>query len=111
MFFKKREVNPYPISDKAIFRNVDKTLTLFVRANPFTLVSNLRKANELCGKLTDESPDGEKLVAARALAAAIFGYAQADQLVEFYEDPLTVINACGQYFDILKPKIEKAQKK
>ena len=111
MIFRKREVNPYPISDKAVFRNVDKTLTLFVRADPFTLVSNLRKANERCAKLTDESPDGEKLDAARALAAAIFGFAQADQLVEFYEDPLTVISACGRYFIFLKPKIEKAQKK
>lgn len=111
MLFRKREVNPYPISDKAVFRNVDKTLTLFVRADPFTLVSNLRKANEICAKLTDESQYGEKLDAARSLAAAIFGFAQADQLVEFYEDPLTVINACGRYFKFLKPKIEKAQKK
>ena len=111
MFFKKREVNPYSVTDKAVFRNVDKTLTLYVRDDASVLVTNLKKANERCSKLTDASSEGEKLDAARQLAAAIFGYKEAEQLLEFYPEPVTVITACGIYFTTLAPKIAKAQKK
>lgn len=110
MLFRK-EVNPYSVTDKAVFRNGDKTLTMYVRADAFTLIANLRKANERCAKLTDESSDGEKLDAARQLAAAIFGITQAEALLEFYPEPVTVITACGIYFATLAPKIAKAQKK
>ena len=44
MFFRK-EINPYPVSDKVTFRNVDKTLKLTVRADASSLVIGLKKAN------------------------------------------------------------------
>lgn len=111
MFFKRREINPYTVSDKAVFRNVDQTLTLYVRQDAFTLVTNMKKANEACARLTDESSDKEKHDAARLLAVALFGQKHADELMDFYPEPITVIAACSIYITTLAPKIAKAQKK
>lgn len=108
----KKEINPFSVSDKAIFRNVDKTLVLYVRSDASSIVVNLRKAQEKLKEMTDDSDECEKVNTARFFARAIFGEKQGDQLVDFYGDPLTVISACGIYFDKqLKHVITKAQKK
>ena len=114
-FFRKifgREINPYSVTDKVTFRNVDKTLTLTVRADASSLVLGLKRANDKLSGMTDEMPDQEKAEAARLFASTIFGDEQGDSLCRFYVDPLAVINACGLYFrERLGKKITKAQKK
>lgn len=108
----RKEINPYSVADKVTFRNVDKTLELYVRSNATTLVVNLKQAQEKLKGLSDESEECEKVNSARFFAKAIFGEEQADKLVDFYNDPLAVISAVGMYFDQqLKKKIVKAQKK
>ena len=111
MLFKK-EINPYTVSDKAVFRNVDKTLTLYVRSNAPSLVVNLKQAQDKLKELTDESDECQRMNAARFFAKAVFGEEQADKLVDFYNEPLAVVAVVGMYFDQqLKKKITKAQKK
>ena len=111
MLFKK-EINPYTVSDKAVFRNVDKTLTLYVRSDAPSLVVNLKQAQDKLKELTDESDECQRMNAARFFAKAIFGEEQADKLVDFYNEPLAVVAVVGMYFDRqLKKKITKAQKK
>ena len=108
----KKEINPYSVSDKAIFRNVDKTLVLYVRSDAASLVVNLKQAQEKLKGMTDDSDECERMNAARFFARSIFGEEQGDQLVDFYNDPMTIIIAVGIYFDKqLKKKITKAQKK
>ena len=108
----KREINPYTVSDKAVFRNVDKTLTLYVRSNAATLVVGLKQAQEKLKELTDESDECQRMNAARFFAKSIFGEEQANQLVDFYGEPLAVVAVVGMYFDKqLKKKITKAQKR
>ena len=110
MLFRK-EINPYSVTDKAIFRNGDKTLTLYVKADAMNLVLNLKKAQDKLSPITDESTDEEKTEAARMFARSIFGK-DGDKLLEFYKEPLTVITVCGMYFkDQLSAKITKAQKR
>ena len=111
MFFR-HEINPFPVSDKVTFRNVDKTLKLTVRTDASTIVLGLKRANERLSALTDESTDEEKAAAARMFAAVLFGNEQGDSLCRFYEDPLAVVAACGMYFqERLSKKITKAQKR
>lgn len=108
----RREINPFSVSDKAVFRNVDKTLTLFVRADATSLVLGLKQAQEKLKELSDSTDDCQRMNAARFFARAIFGEEQGDKLVDFYNDPMAIIAACGIYFDKqLKTKITKAQKK
>ena len=108
----KKEINPYSVSDKVTFRNVDETLTLYVRADAATLVVGLKQAQERLKAMTDDSEECEKVNAARFFAKSVFGDTQADQLIDFYKEPLAVITAVGLYFDRqLKKKITKAQKK
>jgi hypothetical protein len=107
----KNEINPYSVSDKVTFRNVDKTLTLYVRSNPGMIVSSLRQAQEKIRELNDGSSDCEKINAARFFAKCVFGEEQADRMIDFYNDPLAVISAVGLYFEKqLAQKITKAQK-
>ena len=110
MFFR-HEINPYNVTDKLVFRNLDKTLTLTVKANAGTLVVGIKNAYERIAVLKDESPEEEKSAAARMYASTIFGEAQGAKLCEFYGDPLTVIQACSACLDELRPKIIKAQKR
>lgn len=108
----KHEINPYTVSDKAVFRNVDKTLTLYVRSNAAALVVGLKQAQEKLKELTDESDECQRMNAARFFAKSIFGEEQANQLVDFYGEPLAVVAVVGMYFDKqLKKKITKAQKR
>ena len=44
--FRKKEISPYGIEDKVTFRNVDKTLTLYVRGDAASFVMGLKKAQE-----------------------------------------------------------------
>lgn len=108
-----KEINPFSVTDKVRFRNVDKTLTLTVRADASALVVGLKKSNELLSAMTDEIPEAERLESARFFAVTLFGNEQGNKLCEFYNnDPLSIITACGMYFqNRLAKKITKAQKK
>ena len=108
----KKEINPYSVSDKVTFRNVDKTITLYVRSGAAAIVVNLKHAQDKLKELNDESDECQRVNAARYFAQAIFGEEQANKLVDFYGEPLAVVAAVGMYFDKrLKYKITKAQKK
>lgn len=110
MFFRK-EINPYEVSDKVTFRNVDKALTLYVRAPAAVIVVGIKNAQAHMAGLKDETPESEKNAAALAFAEAIFGKDQAQQLLDFYGNPLTVLSACGRYFETyLGKKITRTQK-
>ena len=108
----KKEINPYSVADKVTFRNVDKTIELYVRADAGTLIMGLKEAQEKLKGLTDQSEECERVNAARFFAKSVFGEEQADKLVDFYNDPLAIITAVGMYFDQrLKKLIARAQKK
>ena len=108
----KRKINPYSVSDKAVFQNVDKTLVLFVRSDAASLVTRLKQAQGKLTLISDDCDECERVNAARFFARSIFGEEQGDELVDFYNDPLAVISACGIYFEKqLKKKITKAQKR
>ena len=110
--FKSKTISPYGVEDKATFRNIDKTLTLYVRSNPASLIVNLKQAQEKLKELNDESDECQRMNAARFFAKAIFGEEQANMLCDFYDEPLAVVSVVGMYFDQqLKKKITKAQKK
>ena len=108
----KRPIDPFPVTDKASFKNGAQIMTLTVKAAPAALVLGLKTAQAKISEIRDESPDAEKRDAALLFAQAIFGREQAEYLMEFYGDPLVVINVCGEYFkQQLAKKITKAQKK
>lgn len=110
MFRKK--INPYDVSDKVTFQNVDKELTLYVKTSAGSIVMGLNQATEKIKELTNDSDECQKINAARFFASVIFGEEQADQLIDFYNDPMAVISAIGLYFNQqLKHKITKAQKR
>ena len=108
----KKEINPYSVSDKVTFRNVDRTLVLYVRAESASLVIGLKQVQEKLKEMTDDSDECQKMNTARFFARVIFGEEQGDKLVDFYNEPLAIITALGLYFEKqLKKKITKAQKK
>lgn len=108
----KNEINPYSVADRVTFRNVDKTLTLYVRSNAATLVVNLRNAQENLKSLTDEADESKRMEAAKQFAQSVFGEEQAKKLCEFYGESLAVVAVVGMYFERrLRKKITKAQKK
>lgn len=110
--FRRNEINPFSVSDKVTFRNVDKTLTLTVRADASALVLGIKRANAHISALTDENTEADTETAARFFASVIFGEDQAARLYDFYGNPLTVISVLGIYFrDRLANKITKAQKR
>lgn len=112
MIFKKKEITPFSVEDKVTFRNVDKTLTLYVRSSASALVVGLKEAQDKLKDLTDESDECQRINAARFFAKSIFGEEQADKLIDFYNDPFAVVAVIGIYFERqLKKKITKAQKK
>lgn len=104
----KKEINPYTVTDTAVFRNGNRKLRLSVRSDAPKMMISLKKAQEV---LSAAKPDGY-MEAARYFASSIFGEEQAQELMEFYGEPGAVISACGMYFDRrLKDLITKAQKK
>lgn len=109
----KREINPFPVTDKVTFRNVDKTITLTVKADGSSLITGLKHVNDRLSKMTDETPENERTEAARMFAETIFGKEQGGRLFDFYGgDALAIVTACGMYFrERLSKKITKAQKK
>ena len=110
--FRKNEISPYGVEDKVTFRNVDKTITLYVRGDAASFVVGLKKAQDKLAEITSESDESERENCARFFARTLFGDEQGDQLVEFYGEPLAVITVCGMYFkERLSKKITKAQKK
>lgn len=111
MFFKN-DISPYSVEDKVTFRNVDKTITLYVKGDAASFVVGLKKAHDKLAEMTSESDECERVNCARFFARTLFGEEQGDRLVDFYNEPLAVITVCGMYFDQrLGKKITKAQKK
>lgn len=113
IFNRGYEINPYPVCDKVVFRNMEKTLVLTVRADSTLIVSNLNKVNKRLNAINDDTSETEKGKIAEAFASAIFGNEQAEKLLQFYDnDSLAVITSCGKYFqNRLSKLITKAQKK
>lgn len=113
MIFKKKEINPYPVSDTVRFRNVEKTLTLTVRTGASSVILGIKRSQERFKGLNDQSQETERAEAAKQFAESIFGSEQAEKLIQFYDnDSLAVVNACGMYFSSRLAKlITKAQKK
>ena len=110
--FRRNEINPYTVQDKVTFRNVDKTLTMYVRGDAASYVVGLKNAQDKLKEITDESDECQKVNCARFFARTLFGEEQGDKLVDFYGEPLAVITVCGMYFQKrLAKKITKAQKK
>ena len=108
----KKEINPFPVSDKVTFRNVDKIITLTVRADANGLVAGLKRVYDKLNGMTEETPENERKEAARFFADTLFGEEQGKRLFIFYNgDALAIITACGMYFrGRLSKKITKAQK-
>ena len=108
----RKEINPFSVTDKIIFRNVDKTINLVVRADASVLVNGLRKITGRLNEIDDVSEE-EKLSIAKTFAGLFFGDEQGEKLCEFYNnDPLAVVSACGMYFkERLSKIVSKAQKK
>lgn len=90
-----------------------ESITLKVDADPMRLTAALNLARERLQGITKDTPEEEGREAVRFFAACIFGEDQAKSLMEFYgNDPLSVMNICGQYFRTrLNKLIERAQKK
>lgn len=110
MFNKK--FNPYTVTDKATFRNVDKTLTLTVRADASALVIGMKHVYDAMRGATVNASEEEQIRIARLYADTVFGKDQGSKLYEFYGEPLAVINVLGMYFnERLGKKITNAQKK
>ena len=109
----RHEISPYSVNDKVRFRNLDKTIDIDVKADASQLVTGLMKANARLTGMTEETTEEEKTKSALLFAGAMFGNAQAEKLLEFYDrEPLSLINACSVYFDKrLKKLITKAQKR
>ena len=112
MFFRRFEINPYPVQDKIVFRNGDETLELAVKSDGGEIIRKIQKANVRLSGVNDKSSEEEKQSVSFALASSIFGDDQARKLCSFYDDPVTVVTVCGRYFkERLSKKIAKAQKK
>lgn len=110
--FRKHEIDPFPVHDRVVFRNIDKAMEMKVKADASLLVVNLNKARKRISALTDDTPEEDKKEAAVFFAEAMFGHEQAVKMLDFYDnDPLAVIMACGKYFqERLSKIITKAQK-
>ena len=113
MFFKKNEINPFTVSDRVRFRNIDRTLDLEVRSGASALVLGMNRVQEQFQSLKDDSSEEERLEASRSYAETLFGKEQAEKLIAFYDnDYLAIINACTLYFSKrLSKLITKAQRK
>ncbi len=113
LFKKTYEIDPFPVHDKVRFRNVDETLTLFVRSDASVMVSNLNKINKRLTGINEDTTEDERNMIAQQFAECLFGGDQAEELMRFYhDDALAVITVCGRYFkERLSKIITKAQKK
>jgi len=112
LFRFRREITPYSVEDKVTFRNVDKTLTLYVRSDAAGIVSRIIEAEKRMKEITIKSDTCQQVNVARFFAQSIFGEDQGNQLFDFYNEPLAVLAVCGEYFQKrLGKKITKAQKK
>ena len=81
--FHRNEISPYSVTDKIVFRNVDDTLQLIVRADATSLVMGLKKVNERLSQMTDETPEEERLSTALFFAQTLFGKDQGENLCQF----------------------------
>ena len=90
-------------------------LVLHVDSDPGRIIAGLSAAQRRLHALTESETQDEKeqREAALSFAGAIFGDAQAQQLLDFYHgDAACVIGICGKYFnERLSRLVTKAQKK
>lgn len=101
-----------PIRDKIRFRDGDGYIDLDVCADPAELVMALAQAQDALKGITAQTPVETVRGAAQRMAGAVFGDAQAEKLMAFYQDdPWFVLRLCGEYFSRrLRKKLSKAQK-
>lgn len=90
-----------------------ESLLLHVDADAGRMVAGISEAVKVLKKINDESTESKKKDAAQYFATEIFGEEGAASLIRFYHnDPVCVINLCGQYLDKrLNKLIAKIQKK
>ena len=112
MFGRPYEITLNRVHDTVRVSENGEHLDLTVNADAMRMVAALAQVQKQLEQY-ETATDAEKLDAARAFAAAIFGDAQADKLIAFYNnDPGCVVNVCGQYFQgRLSKRITAAQKK
>ena len=99
------------VRDQIAVKEGDQEIKLSVDSDANSIVKRLKKAKELMDAVDSQTTDEDKLEAARAFASAIFGDAQAEQLVLFYsKNAGNVAEVCARYFEErLCKMITKAQ--
>ena len=114
--FRRKELTLNRVRDHITIREGNDTLNLTVDSNANMLIRGVRTAQKTLQRLQEENNEELKETAAKQLSEAIFGKAQAGQLLDFYNGNFEcVITICGMYFgdhkNGLGKKITKAQKK
>ena len=98
------------VHDKVCFRAGDRKLVLRIDRDGREIIIALQNARKVLQEITEDSGEEEMRRGAMAYAEAIFGREQAEQLMELYGNPVSVVNVCGQYFmRYLNKKITKSQ--
>jgi rubrerythrin len=101
------------VYDTITIKEGSEKLKLTVNGDSQRMVAGLNKAQKKMTELSDDADDETVKEVAEYFAAVIFGKEQATELMKFYaDDPVCVINVCGQYFkERLAGKIAAVQKK
>lgn len=112
MFGRVHTISLHHVRDTVKVTEGSESLMLKVDADPMRLTAALNLARARLQGITQETPEEEGRAAAQFFAECIFGAEQAEKMMAFYNnDPLCVMNVCGQYFRTrLNKLIEKAQK-
>ena len=99
------------VRDQITVKESEQEITLSVDSDANSLVKGLKNAKEAMDAITSKSTEAEKLEAARKLASAIFGDAQAEELILFYsKNAGSIAEVCAKYFETRLCKlITKAQ--
>lgn len=116
VFSRKKEYTLNRVRDQITVKEGNETLQLYVDFDPNTIVHRIQKAQKTLLNIKPDSEREERIQAAKALAVAIFGEEQTQQLFDFYhDDENCVVTICGMYFSDQKhglgKKITQAQKK
>ena len=111
--FGRYEITLNRVHDSITIKEGTERLALTVNGDALRMVAGLNKAQQKMLALNEDSSDEQVKETAELFAAVIFGDEQAKKLMDFYaDDPVCVINVCGNYFrERLAQKIAKVQKK
>ena len=69
--FRSKTISPYNVEDKATFRNVDRTLVLYVRSDATSLVVGLKQAQDKLKELIGHTPLQVQTGAALGIITAV----------------------------------------